>query len=56
LKDVVSVDEEISNKVVKSFSIVTPQEAAAYEDNIDGGANNSIDKDGEDCSRRVLRM
>jgi len=57
LKDVVSVDEEISNKVVKSFSIVTSQEAAAYEDhNIDGGANNSVDKDGEDGSRRVLRM
>ena len=56
LKDVVSVDEEISNKVVKSFSIVTSQEAAAYEGNIDGGANNSVDKDGEGGSRRVLRM
>ncbi len=56
LKDVVSVDEEISNKVVKSFSIVTSQEAAAYEDHIDGGADNSVDKDGEDGNRRVLRM
>jgi hypothetical protein len=53
----VSVDEEISNKVVKSFSIVTSQEAAAYEDhNIDGRADNSVDKDGEDGNRRVLRM
>ncbi len=54
LKDVVSVDEEVSNKVVKSFSIVTPQEVDGSDD--DRG-NDAIVRDAEDDNtRRVLRM
>ena len=53
LKDVVSVDEEVSNKVVKSFSIVTPQEV----DGSDDRGNDAIVRDAEDDNtRRVLRM
>ncbi len=54
LKDVVSVDEEVSNKVVKSFSIATPQEVDGSDD--DRG-NDAIVRDAEDDNtRRVLRM
>eukprot|EP00986_Skeletonema_menzelii_P021534 scaffold34855_cov154-Skeletonema_menzelii.AAC.2 len=54
LKDVVSVDEEVSNKVVKSFSVVTPQEVDGSDD--DRGSD-VIDREvGDDNSRRVLRI
>ena len=45
LKDVISVDKEISNKVVKSYSVV----GASDEDRCDGGG---IDQD----DMRVLQM
>jgi hypothetical protein len=54
LKDVISVDEEVSNKVVKSFSIVTSQEVADGGD-IDRG-NAATVQDGDDDQQRVLRM
>eukprot|EP00984_Skeletonema_dohrnii_P023470 scaffold12556_cov172-Skeletonema_dohrnii-CCMP3373.AAC.2 len=54
LKDVVSVDEEVSNKVVKSFSIVTSQEVDGSD--VDRG-NDAILRDGGDTDeQRVLRM
>jgi len=53
LKDVLSVDEEVSNRVVKSFSIVTSNE-------VDDGGNinrgHAIVPDGDDDEQRVLRM
>ena len=54
LKDVISVDGEVSNKVVKSFTIVTPQEAGCI--NEDNGSD-AIPYDAEDkIALRVLRM
>ncbi|KAK1745667.1 hypothetical protein QTG54_003591 [Skeletonema marinoi] len=54
LKDVVSVDEEVSNKVFKSFSIVTSQEVDGSD--VDRG-NDAIIRDGGDADeQRVLRI
>jgi predicted dinucleotide-binding enzyme len=54
LKDVISVDEEVSNKVVKSFSIVTSQEVANGGD-VDRDID-AIVQGGDDDEQRVLRM
>jgi hypothetical protein len=58
LKDVISVDQEISNKVVKSFTIVNNN-----DDGIIGGDENDISRvmiknEDDDCHNnlRVLRM
>jgi hypothetical protein len=57
LKDIISVDEEISKKVVKSFSIVTVREAtsACVGGDVYRGIS-PIVQDGDDDERRVLRM
>ena len=54
LKDVVSVDEEVSNKVVKSFSIVTSQEVDGSD--IDRGNSTIVQDAGQGNEPRVLRM
>ena len=52
LKDGISVDTEISNKVVKSFSIVSAQEVQVDGDKVVGD-NNDCDESGE---MNVLQM
>ena len=54
LKDVVSVDEEVSNKVVKSFSVVTSQEADGSD--VARGNDTIFPDAGEGNEPRVLRM
>lgn len=60
LKDVISVDQEISNKVVKSFTIVNDGISSLNNDNNCGDDENDInamEKDGDECNNlRVLRM
>ena len=58
LKDVISVDQEISNKVVKSFTIVNDDGIICGDDENDIGRV-MIKNDDDDCSNnnlRVLRM
>jgi hypothetical protein len=56
LKDVISVDQEISNKVVKSFTIVNDDGIICGDDEND---ISRVKNDDDDCSNnnlRVLRM
>jgi hypothetical protein len=65
LKDVISVDQEISNKVVKSFTIVNNDDDGIIfgnqDDNDNDDENDSrvlIKNEDDDCNNnlRVLRM
>ena len=56
LKDVISVDDEVSNKVVKSFTVVTPQDAGCVDED-NGSDATPYPYDAEDkIALRVLRM
>lgn len=54
LKDVVAVDEEVSNKVVKSFSIVPSREVDGSD--VDRGNDTIVSDAGQGNEPRVLRM
>ena len=56
LKDIMSVDQEISNKVVKSFAVVRAADVVvAGSGGDDDAAQNSNNKECDD-TRRVLQM